>query len=318
MQLVKERPVPDDVVVRLMDNVERSIRGKRKVIELAIVSLLARGHVLFEDMPGVGKTTLSLALARSVGLAFKRIQCTADLLPSDVIGVAIYDQTAQAFSFKAGPLFSNIVLVDEINRATPKTQSALLEAMGEGTVSVENHVHPLPKPFWLVATQNPLDVQGTYSLPENQLDRFLMRLQLGYPDAASEAAIVLKGGAPERADGLPAVVTAQELDTLMAQVEAIKADQSIAEYVVALCQATRESPHFVIGASTRAAVALLRACRSLALVRGRTFVVPDDVSELWLPVIGHRVIVTQGGRSADRTATEVALKEIARRVATPD
>lgn len=305
-------------VERLINNVERSVKGKRSVIELSVVALLARGHVLFEDVPGVGKTTLSLALSRSVGLGFKRIQCTADLMPSDVIGVAIYDQRTSQFDFKPGPLFSNVVLVDEINRATPKTQSALLEAMGEGTVSVERQVHELPKPFWVVATQNPLDVQGTYPLPENQLDRFIMRLSVGYPDAAAEASIILRGGAPERPDQLKSVVTMEELLKLMSQVDTIKVDTSLADYAVQLCQKTRNSTHFQIGASTRAAVAWMHAARSLALVRGRGYVTPNDLIDLWLPVMGHRVVTTNSGQMAERSHTDMALRDVLKQVKVPD
>ena len=305
-------------IERLIDNVERSVKGKRDVIEMAVVALLARGHVLFEDVPGVGKTTLSLALSRSVGLGFKRIQCTADLLPSDVIGVAIYDQRTSRFDFKPGPLFSNVVLVDEINRATPKTQSALLEAMGEGTVSVEREVHALPKPFWLVATQNPLDVQGTYPLPENQLDRFIMRLSVGYPDKEAETAIILRGGAPERPEQLQPVVTSEELEKLMNQVDTIKVDTSLADYAVQLCHKTRTSTHFTIGASTRAAVAWMHAARSRALVRGRGYVTPDDLIDLWIPVMSHRVITSNSGQMAERGHTEMVLREVLKQVKVPD
>lgn len=305
-------------IQRLIDNVERSVKGKRAVIELSIVALLARGHVLFEDVPGVGKTTLSLALAKSVGLDFRRVQCTADLLPSDIIGVAIFDQKASRFDFKPGPLFCNVVLVDEINRATPKTQSALLEAMGEGTVSVEREIHRLPKPFWVVATQNPLDVQGTYPLPENQLDRFIMRLSVGYPDAEAETAIILRGGAPERPADLQPVVTVDELEKLMSQVDTIKVDASLADYAVQLCQRTRNSPHFQMGASTRAAVAWMHAARSMALVRGRGYVTPNDLVDLWLPVMSHRVVTNNSGQMNDRGHTEMVLRDVLKQVKVPD
>jgi len=301
----------------LFAQVERSIRGKRDVIERAMVCLLARGHVLFEDVPGVGKTTLTLVLARSLGLGFRRVQCTADLLPSDVIGAVVYDQKAGTFDFRPGPIFANVVLVDEINRATPKTQSAMLEAMGEGTVTVDRQSHRLPQPFWVLATQNPLDSQGTHPLPENQLDRFLMRLSVGYPDADSEREIVLSGGAPVRADKVPQVMSAEALAAAMHAAEAVTVEASLADYAVALCRATRESQDFLLGASTRAAVALVGAARALAYMRGRAFVIPDDLSELWVPVMNHRVSLRHSAQAIERTAVEVALRDVLGRVRVP-
>ena len=314
----KGQPGTDaELLTRLVEHVERSIKGKRQVIEMALVALVARGHVLFEDVPGVGKTTLSLVLSRTLGLAFRRVQCTADLLPSDVTGVVIYDQKTSQFEFKPGPIFTNVLLLDEINRATPKTQSAMLEAMGEGTVSVERQSHKLPEPFWVVATQNPLDAQGTHPLPENQLDRFLMRLSVGYPDAQSEREIVMNGGAPVRADKVQQVISSDELRLAMDEVQAVRVDPAIADYAVALCRATRESPDFQLGASTRAAVSLVNACRGLAWLRGRKFTIPDDVSQLWLPVMNHRVTLRHATQQLDRIAVEAALKDILAKVAVP-
>ncbi len=304
-------------IAALLAQVERSIRGKREVIERTIVCLVARGHVLLEDVPGVGKTTLSLVLARSLGLAFRRVQCTADLLPSDVIGVVVYDQRTGHFDFRPGPIFANVVLVDEINRATPKTQSAMLEAMGEGTVSVDRVSHKLPEPFWVVATQNPLDARGTHPLPENQLDRFLMRLSVGYPDADSEREIVLSGGAPVRAESVGQVVSTEALTQAMDAVATIRVEASLADYAVALCQTTRESQDFLVGASTRAAVALMTAARALAYVRGRDFVIPDDIVELWLPVMNHRVTLRHVAQTTERTALDVALRDVLGRVRVP-
>jgi MoxR-like ATPase len=306
-----------EILTTLLTQIERSIRGKRQVIERALVCLLARGHVLFEDVPGVGKTTLSLTLARSLGLSFRRVQCTADLLPSDVVGVVVYDQKQGVFEFKAGPIFANVLLVDEINRATPKTQSAMLEAMGEGTVSVDKQSHRLPDPFWVVATQNPLDSHGTHPLPENQLDRFLMRLSVGYPDAESEREIVMSGGAPLRADKVPQVVTSEALHAAMSTVAEVTVDASVADYAVNLCRATREAPEFVLGASTRAAVALMGAARALAFVRGRNFAIPDDISELWLPVMNHRVNLRHSAQVSEREAVEIALRDVLSRVRVP-
>jgi MoxR-like ATPase len=304
-------------LARAAEHIERSIKGKRHVIEMALVALVSRGHVLFEDVPGVGKTTLSLVLSRTLGLQFRRVQCTADLLPSDVTGVVIYDTKTSEFEFKPGPIFTNVLLLDEINRATPKTQSAMLEAMGEGTVSVERQSHKLPDPFWVVATQNPLDSQGTHPLPENQLDRFLMRLSVGYPDATSEREIVMSGGAPIRADKVQQLITAEELKKSMDEVQAVRVDPAVADYAVALCRATRESADFALGASTRAAVALVNACRGLAWMRGRKFTIPDDVAELWLPVMNHRVTLRHGTQQIDRIATETALRELLVKIPVP-
>jgi MoxR-like ATPase len=286
---------------RLEDNVAQVIRGKREVIRLATVCLLARGHVLIEDVPGVGKTTLAQALARSLGISFQRIQFTSDLLPSDIIGVSIFNQKSQAFEFMPGPLFANVVLADEINRATPKTQSALLEAMGERRVSVERRRYLLPEPFVVLATQNPLEYQGTFPLPESQLDRFLMSLSLGYPPRVDERDLLLSGGVDEILEHLRPVVSRQELVDLQAQVQAIRVADKLADYLLAIAEATRRGGDFLLGVSTRGAQNLFRAVQALALCEGRAYAVPDDVQRLAPAVLAHRVVLRRGGNDLGNT-----------------
>lgn len=286
---------------RLEDNVAQVIRGKREVIRLATVCLLARGHVLIEDVPGVGKTTLAQGLARSLGISFQRIQFTSDLLPSDIIGVSIFNQKSQAFEFMPGPLFANVVLADEINRATPKTQSALLEAMGERRVSVERRRYLLPEPFVVLATQNPLEYQGTFPLPESQLDRFLMSLSLGYPPRVDERDLLLSGGVDEILEHLRPVVSRQELVDLQAQVQAIRVADKLADYLLAIAEATRRGGDFLLGVSTRGAQNLFRAVQALALCEGRAYAVPDDVQRLAPAVLAHRVVLRRGGNDLGNT-----------------
>ncbi|HVS03863.1 MAG TPA: MoxR family ATPase [Thermoanaerobaculia bacterium] len=305
-------PAPRDTadarvpVARLERNVARVVRGKAAVIRLAVVSLLARGHVLIEDVPGVGKTTLAQALARSLGLAFHRVQFTSDLLPSDILGVSIFNQRSQEFEFLPGPIFANVVLADEINRATPKTQSALLEAMSEGKVSVERKRYLLPAPFLVIATQNPLEHQGTFPLPESQLDRFLMSLQIGYPPAVDERELLLSGGVERLLEELPAVLGREELVGLQQMVAQVTVEEKLADYVLALAEATRQGGDFVMGVSTRGAQSLFRAAQALALCEGRQFVVPDDVQRLAQPVLAHRVLLRHGseGIAAARAAID--------------
>jgi MoxR-like ATPase len=286
-------------VARLEQNVGRVVRGKPEAIRLALVCLLARGHVLLEDVPGVGKTTLAQALARSLGLEFQRIQFTSDLLPSDIIGVSIFNQRSQAFEFLRGPLFANLVLADEINRATPKTQSALLEAMSERRVSVERQRLALPEPFLVLATQNPHEYIGTFPLPESQLDRFEMSLRLGYPPRREERELLLSGGVERTLAELPAVLGPDELATLQRLVHEVRLAEKIADYVLELSEATRRGEEFQLGVSTRAAQGLCRAAQALALCEGRDFVVPDDVQRLVVPVLGHRVVLRRGSGSGD-------------------
>ncbi len=284
---------------RLEEQIGRVVRGKPEVIRLAVIALLAEGHVLVEDVPGVGKTTLAQALARSLGLAFQRIQFTSDLLPSDIIGVSVYKQDAQVFEFIPGPIFAGVVLADEINRATPKTQSALLEAMSEGKVSVERKRYSLPRPFLVLATQNPLEYQGTYPLPESQLDRFLMSLRVGYPPAAEERALLLSGGVEEILAGLTAVVSRDELLALQSEARRIRVAEKLADYILELANATRHGGDFLLGVSTRGAQGLFRAAQALALCEGREYAVPDDVQRLAAPVWAHRVVLRRGASDLD-------------------
>ncbi len=279
-----------ELIRRLEFNVARALVGKPEVVRLAVIGLLARGHLLIEDVPGVGKTTLAHALARSLGVSFQRIQFTSDLLPSDILGVSIYDGKTGEFVFKPGPLFSNIVLADEINRTTPKTQSSLLEAMNEYQVSLDHHTYPLPRPFMVLATQNPLEYQGTHPLPESQLDRFLLKIRIGYPDRNDEKEI-LKGAGATALQQIEPVLSAQEVTDLQAATEKVRVEESLLDYVMAIVGATRRSPLLALGVSPRGALALLRASQAHALVDGREYVVPDDIKRLAVPALAHRVLV---------------------------
>jgi MoxR-like ATPase len=283
--------VPElDLIHRLEDNVAQALVGKPEVIRLAVIGLLARGHLLIEDVPGVGKTTLAAALARSIGGGFQRIQFTSDMLPSDILGVTVYQADRGDFVFKPGPLFTNVVLADEINRTTPKTQSSLLEAMNEAQVSLDHSTYPLPRPFMVLATQNPIEYEGTHVLPESQLDRFLLRVRIGYPDATDEKAI-LRGGGSTAPESLKPVLSADEVQELQARVDLVRAEDSVLDYVMALVAATRVSPLLRLGVSPRGSLALLRAARARALADGRDFILPDDAKALAVPVLAHRVLV---------------------------
>jgi MoxR-like ATPase len=277
-----------ETIRRLEENVARALVGKPEVVRLAIIGLVARGHLLIEDVPGVGKTTLASSLARSIGASFQRIQFTSDMLPSDVLGVSVWEPKRAEFVFKPGPLFTNIVLADEINRTTPKTQSALLEAMNEAQVSLDHSTHPLPRPFMVLATQNPREYEGTFPLPESQLDRFLLRIRIGYPAAADEKAVLRGDIAP--ADLRP-VVEADDVVALQEAAEKVRVEESVLDYLVALVTATRRSPLLALGVSPRGSVALLRAARARALADGRDYLLPDDVKHLAVPALAHRVIV---------------------------
>ncbi|KAB2965742.1 MAG: MoxR family ATPase [Thermoanaerobaculia bacterium] len=291
---------------RLEANVARVFRGSPEAIRLAVVALLARGHVLIEDVPGVGKTTLAQALARSLGLDFQRIQFTSDLLPSDILGVSVWNQRREAFEFVPGPIFASIVLADEINRATPKTQSALLEAMSERKVTVERQRLDLPDPFLVLATQNPHEYLGTFPLPESQLDRFEMHLRLGYPSRDLERELLLAGGVEGELERLEVVVGGDEIRALQRSVLAVRVADRIADYVLALAERTRGGDEFQLGVSTRGALGLQRAAQALALVEGREFVVPDDIQRLAVPLLAHRVVLRRGasGLEASRRAIE--------------
>jgi len=276
----------------VQENIERVIKGKNRVVELAVVSLLARGHLLIEDVPGVGKTTLAHSLARSLDCSFKRIQFTSDLLPSDILGVSIFHQQRQAFEFKPGPIFANIVLADEINRTTPKTQSSLLEAMNDAQVSVDSVTHPLPQPFMVIATQNPIEHHGTFPLPESQLDRFLMRTKIGYPDATEEKKILDRQLGLHPADELQPVLSAQEVLDLQNAVDKVRLDETLMDYLLAIVTGTRSSELLALGVSTRGAMALQKAAKALAFVRDRDYCLPDDIKELAPLVLSHRVMVS--------------------------
>jgi len=296
--------VVQSVAERLVRNVERVLVGKRGVVELAVVALLCEGHVLVEDVPGIGKTTLARALARSIGGTFRRLQCTPDLLPSDVTGVSVFDQRTADFTFRPGPIFANVVLADEINRATPRTQSAVLEAMQEAQVSADGVTRPLPRPFVVLATQNPIELEGTFPLPEAQLDRFLMRLSVGYPSEADEEALVARGAAAT-AEVLGAVVSTDEVLSAIADSAAVRIHDDVRRYLVRLTRATREDADVRLGASPRATLALHRASQTWAAIQGRDYVVPDDVKRLAVCVLAHRLIASLEARLRGRDAAAI-------------
>jgi MoxR-like ATPase len=305
-------------VQSIRDNIERVIKGKAEIIELTVVCLLARGHLLIEDVPGVGKTTLAHSLARSIDCSFKRIQFTSDLLPSDILGVSIFNRQKQGFEFMPGPIFSNIVLADEINRTTPKTQSCLLEAMNESQVSVDSQTHELHQPFMVIATQNPSEHHGTFALPESQLDRFLMRVRIGYPDLNEEKKILDRPQAFHPAEELTPVVSAQEVLDLQRVVEDVKVDESLLDYLLAIVTATRQSEWLALGVSTRGAMALCKAAKGLAMARGRDYCVPDDIKELAPIVLSHRVMPSgQHGGSQGFEEVERVIHDILDSVPVP-
>lgn len=286
----------------LTERLEGSLRGKAEVVRLSLACLLSRGHLLIEDVPGVGKTTLANALARAVDCGFHRLQFTADMLPADVTGVSVFNSHTNEFEFKPGPVFTNFLLADEINRATPKTQSALLEAMNEGQVSVDGQTYPLGRPFMVLATQNPLEHHGTYPLPESQLDRFLMRLRIGYPDAANEREILRRGPGDPQAHAA-ALLTGAEVLELQAEAEQVRVDEAIIDYILAVVERTRTHESLTLGVSPRGAQALYRAAQAMALLDGRTYATPDDVKRLAVPVFAHRVALSTRVAAAQRTAT---------------
>ena len=267
-----------------------AIRGKPEVVRLSLVCLLARGHLLIEDVPGVGKTTLAQALARAVACRFHRLQFTSDMLPSDVLGVTIYNVRTEAFEFKPGPIFSNFLLADEINRTTPKTQSALLEAMNESQVTIDGHSHSLARPFMVIATQNPVEHHGTYPLPESQLDRFLMRLRIGYPDAANERLIVRNSNGVPREAGASGLL-AEDVLRLQEAVHGVTVEEALVDYMLAIVEKTRNHEALALGVSPRGSQALYRATQALALLAGRDFAIPDDVKRLAVPIFAHRVVI---------------------------
>lgn len=300
----------------IINNLKQVIIGKDEVLELVLISLLAKGHLLIEDVPGVGKTTLVKALARSLDLSYKRIQFTPDLMPSDILGVSIYDKDSATFNFKKGPIFNQILLADEINRTSPKTQSALLQAMEEGEISTEDKHFILDRPFMVLATQNPLEYQGTFPLPEAQLDRFLMKISIGYPNKSYEIEILKKHTLIKDLSSLNPVVNAADILEMQELVDNIKVHDDIIDYVVSIANTTRIYEDLRLGASPRASIDLLKASKAMAFVKGRNYVIPDDVKAMTIPVLGHRLILSSEARIG-RKSIEDILKGILNRVYVP-
>jgi MoxR-like ATPase len=318
------RPDPDVAeavqrIERLQAAIETVIKGKPEAVRLAIVTLIAGGHLLVEDVPGVGKTTLAHAMARALDCSFQRIQFTSDLLPSDVIGLSVYNQHSGVFEWKPGPVFANVVLADEINRTTPKTQSALLEAMAERHVTVEGVTHHLPTPFIVVATQNPIEHHGTYPLPESQLDRFMLRLRIGYPDVLNEKEILRDRETNDPLDRLIPVMTAGEVLELRGRTGKVTVDEALVEYLMRIVAATRDSEMLDLGVSPRGTLNLFRAAQALALTEERSYCIPDDIKRLVLPVFAHRILVSSRFSSSLRRSeeAEAVLKEIMKTVSVP-
>jgi MoxR-like ATPase len=299
-------------LAQLQRSVASVVKGKEEAIQLSIITLLARGHLLIEDVPGVGKTTLAHALARSFNCSFQRVQFTSDMLPSDVIGVSMFNPSRQEFEFKQGPIFANIVLADEINRTTPKTQSALLEAMNEAQVTMDNHTHPLPQPFLVLATQNPIEHHGTYPLPESQLDRFLMRIRMGYPARESEKVIIRNGSGHSPVEEIQPVMDATDVLAMQEQVSRVRVDDTLLDYALEVIERTRQSEQLSLGVSPRGAVMLHRAAQGRAFLDGRDYCLPDDFKRLILSVFAHRVVVSSRYVSTQKKSAqaEAILSEI--------
>ena len=305
-----------ELMEKIVENIERVIIGKRRVVELAVISLLSQGHLLIEDVPGVGKTMLARSLALSIGSSFGRIQFTPDMLPSDVTGVSVYSQATQNFEFRPGPIMADIVLADEINRATPKTQSALLEAMQERQVTVDGITHPLPKLFMVLATQNPIEYEGTFRLPEAQLDRFLMRIKLDYPSLNNEINVLKNQLLRHPIENLSAVVSAEEILQAQDVIRRTHVEGSIYSYIVELVRKTRQHDDTYLGSSPRGSLGLLRASQANAVLQGRDYVIPDDVKALVTPVLGHRIILAPGAHLRDLDELKI-LEELLDRVIVP-
>ena len=304
---------------QLQKTIETVIRGKSDVVELALVTMLAGGHLLIEDVPGVGKTTLAQALARSFDCTFQRIQFTSDMLPSDILGLEVFNQKQSSFEFKPGPIFANVVLADEINRTTPKTQSALLEAMAEGHVTVEQETYQLPRPFIVLATQNPIEHHGTYPLPESQLDRFMMRVRMGYPDMEDEKIILRQQTLNSPVERLVPVMHNDDVLALQIESREVAVDESLVDYLIRIVRATRESDILDLGVSPRGSLSLYHAAQAMAFIEGRDYVIPDDIKRLVAPVFAHRIVVNSrfstGMRRSDEA--EAALQEILKTISVP-
>lgn len=303
-------------LAKLKSAIGSVLLGKGDVIDTALVALLGRGHLLIDDVPGIGKTLLARAIAQSISCSFRRIQFTPDLLPSDIVGSSVYDQAEREFLFKRGPIFGNVILADEINRTSPRTQSALLEAMNDHSVTVDGRTHPLPDLFFVAATQNPFEFEGTYPLPESQLDRFMLRIAIGYPPRDAERRALVDHRAGEPIDELKPVADLDEILRLQQVVRAVRFDESISEYLLDIAQATREHADLRVGASTRGALLLYRAAQARAVVQGRDYVVPDDVKRLVVPVLAHRIVAHDWLAGGGRTI-ESALHEILDRIPVP-
>jgi MoxR-like ATPase len=305
------------LIARLRQNVENVLLGKREVVDLSLVALLADGHILIEDVPGVGKTLLAKGLARSLSCSFHRIQFTPDLLPSDLIGTSVFHQPTGKFEFHPGPLFAQIVLADEINRATPRSQSALLEAMSDRSVSVDGKTHFLQSPFMVLATQNPFEFEGTYPLPESQLDRFLLRIRIGYPSRSAEKDVLSMHRQGEPVDSLKPVFGATEVLALQERVRQVRFEGKLQDYLLDIVESTRTSPQVTLGASTRAGLALYRASQALALIENRDYVIPDDIKRLAAPVLGHRLILKRSRQTNAKEAAASFLDEMMSRLVVP-
>ena len=306
----------ENISGKIVDNIEKVIVGKRSAVELTVLGLLCQGHVLIEDVPGVGKTVLARSLAKSVGCDFRRIQFTPDMLPTDVTGVSVFNQKSLEFEFRPGPIFAHIVLTDEINRATPKTQSALLEAMEERQVTVEGTTHPLNPPFMVVATQNPIEYEGTFPLPEAQLDRFMLRIQLGYPDRLQEIAVLDRQEKEHPITNLAQVVTLDELKSAQEAIKSIHINEAVRGYIVDIVRSTRTNNDVYLGSSSRGALALFRLCQAWAAMSGREFVTPDDVKKLAGPALAHRIIVGPAARIRDVSPDDI-IDRVMREVSVP-
>lgn len=307
----------NQLIAGLERNIGTAILGKPEPIHMSLVALLAGGHLLVEDAPGVGKTSLAKAIAKSLSCGFKRLQFTPDMLPSDILGSNVFLPNRGEFEFRAGPIFTNVLLADEINRTTPRTQSALLEAMSEGQVTIEGVTHRLPEPFFVLATQNPYEFEGTYPLPENQLDRFMICIEIGYPSPEIERNVLVNHREGEPGDRLHAVLNTDQLREIQAEVRAVKVEESLNDYILQIVQATRTHEQLHLGVSTRGAITLYRAVQGLALIEGRNYAVPDDVKRLVLPVLAHRIVVKGVLHEGRRDRAKMVLNQIMNKTPVP-